>query len=83
MITNTNMGSVKLRLSMYAVASVLPMTANMKTMSTMAQKPKTTSTSPNKCQMPAWRGWVWASRSKNLVEKVWTTANANRVVPMI
>src|SRR5690606_24643557 len=56
--------------------------ANMKAISTMAQKPKTTSTSPSRCQMPACWGWAWASRSKILVEKVWRTASPKRAAPM-
>ena len=53
MMANTNMGSVKLRLSRYWSALCLPATANMKTISTMAQTPNTTSTSPSRCQRPA------------------------------
>src|SRR3990167_2368374 len=54
---------------------------NMNSMSTSAQKPKTTSTSPSKCQMPACLGCVCARRSKYLVEKVWRMARPNRTAP--
>ncbi len=44
----------------------------------MAQKPKTTSTSPRRCSSPAWRGKRCASRSICLVAKVWISARPKR-----
>src|SRR5690606_13143376 len=49
---------------------------------TSAQKPNTTSTSPSRCQTPAWRGYLCARPSKYLVAKVWMMATANRAAPM-
>ena len=48
MMANTNMGSVKSRESMYAVADSRPLKASIATRSTMAQNPNTTSTSPSR-----------------------------------
>ena len=82
MIAKTNKGSVKSRESMYWVAAARPSSENIATANTKAQNPNTTSTSPSKCQIPAWAGRVWAKRSKNLVEKVCKMATANKAAPM-
>src|SRR5690349_15081334 len=55
----------------------------MKTISTKAQKPNTTSTSPNRWNSPAWRGWRCASTSNKWVEKVCSRASTNRTRPMV
>ena len=70
MITNTNMGSVKLRDSRYSSARPVPPNTAMKATRTIAQKPKTISTSPSRCHTPAWFGCRCARPSKNLVENV-------------
>ena len=76
MITNTNIGSVKLRDSTYSSACCGPVRISMTTTMTMAQKPNTTSTSPSRCQTPPWRGFLRARSWKNLVEKVCSSARA-------
>src|SRR5690606_2285870 len=80
MIANTNIGSVKLRDSTYAVACAGPTSAIITTMKSMAQAPNTTSTSASRCQMPECAGWRSASRWKYFVLKVWATASANSTV---
>ena len=56
MMTNTKIGSVKLRVSMYCSATGAPSMANISTISSMAQRPNTTSTSPSQCHSPACAG---------------------------
>src|SRR5690606_28460743 len=80
MITNTNIGSVKLRDSTYSVAPDVTTIAIIVTMNTMAQKPNTTSTSASRCQMPECAGWRAARRWKYLVLKVCRTATAKSTV---
>ena len=48
----------------------------MTAISTIAQNPKTTSTSPRRWKSPAWRGTRCARRSKRLAAKVCSTAIA-------
>jgi len=76
MMAKTNRGSVKLRESKYSSVGFLPSMRNMLAAKTIAQKPKTTSTSPSKCQMPACFGRVLAKCSKNLALNVCNTARA-------
>ncbi len=52
-------------------------------MSTQAQKPKTTSTSPNRCQSPACAGRLCANCSKNEVAKVCRMATKKSAAPII
>ncbi|MNR39119.1 hypothetical protein D3C85_1572940 [compost metagenome] len=70
MITKTNSGSVKLRVSMYSMAVDGPDSAAIATISAKAQTPKTASTSANRCQMPACGPPRCASRAKKGTEKV-------------
>jgi hypothetical protein len=83
MITNTNIGSVKCKLSRYLEEVPHPYASAMNRTSTNAQKPKTASTSPSKCQTPAWAVRVCATCSKYRVEKVCNTASANKATPVI
>jgi len=75
--TQTNSGSVNWRDSAYAMAGPLPATSAMQAISTKAQKPNTTSTSPSKWNRPACCGWRCARVSKNLAPKVCSSATPN------
>jgi hypothetical protein len=54
MMANTNRGSVKLRFSKNPLAVSKSSIKHMKMTKTAAQKPKTISTSPRRCQRPEW-----------------------------
>ena len=56
MIANTNSGSVKLRLSMYAIAACGPSMAMNAETSAAAHSANTISTSASAWISPAWRG---------------------------
>src|SRR5690554_4544677 len=82
MMANTNIGSVKLRESTYAVAAAEPSVNTMAITRIMAQKPKTTSTSLSRCHTPEWRGLRSSSLAKALAENVWRMATPNRMAAM-
>ena len=54
MMAKTNRGSVKLRFAKKALAVSKSSIKQMKMIRTAAQKPKTISTSPRRCQRPEW-----------------------------